>query len=1010
MAPKSKILHTKNADLAKYRDKTGALSQQPSAGDKLFRFVLQLLVLALWRSMRALSVPFGKLFAVYFWMGKSAVTLSLFLEKQLLKMVGWLSGTGWTRESRLGRLSHFYFGVDIRRWHVGLVALVIGGVVTTLVTSIRNSFDARVQKCRLLRRLMAVAKTYDEWRAHALELQHVSGEALRNEAHDDYDRMLLMEKLRTLKRMRAASNPREMMMALRIDLIRNVANIARSQKRRQNLIKTPDLIREYLDEVKQQLEMIAAWPETELPLAEKMSYFQVTRHAYGRTALLLSGGGGLGTFHLGVCKALFERGLLPRVLAGSSVGSIVCAVLGTRTDGELRTLFANLKGFDIGFFQNSTAMDLARHMVSNGHMQNMKYMTEKLKIMLGDCTFLEAFERTGRILNITVCPADTNEPSRLLNYMTAPQVMVWSAVAASSSFPGLYPPQNLHGRNSKGEPVILHGKNGIDTMERRWRDGSLEFDLPVQTLGELFNCNHFLVSQTNPHIVPLVNFKSLFSHKWASIMEAELKHRLQVVQWMLPEWKVSRYLTLWTQPWEGDITFTLPSMLWNLRKTVMNPSPDDLVHAVEIGEHAAWERMVAIDTNCTIEATLDKCMTKLKRRGGATGLQSMATIGGKVPSWLHMPTPLLGMHSMSWGDGIADNDANPMASWGDFQHMFADTPTPGARARMFRGSLDGNGSTSDSLAAGHLSGSTNGVEGAHVPGGRLPPIPSFHSSDQDGFDSASSVAAVSTLRASAGGLLRRADAPPAGSAGMSRRSSVRANLHTMAGLDHDNEPAGPGAGFALSAASSAGQHGGLTSSPQSRSNRSSISIENAAAAARASVQRELDGDGTPSMLHSPSSGIPPLPRPRSTPDQQPPLSHPLPQPTRLRTCVSIGSGYATEAASKLHTLPSFNMQGVPPANGSAPADLSKSNDVADNGDMQEDEECLLQPGVTRDDPPSLVGSKLWGALLPLATTCEALTEHKRVSGETGTPSRANGGAANGGHMPDGVGSVVCFTY
>ncbi len=30
-------------------------------------------------------------------------------------------------------------------------------------------------------------------------------------------------------------------------------------------------------------------------------------------------------------------------------------------------------------------------------------------------------------------------------------------------------------------------------MQRRWRDGSLEFDLPVQTLAEMFNCNHFLV-------------------------------------------------------------------------------------------------------------------------------------------------------------------------------------------------------------------------------------------------------------------------------------------------------------------------------------------------------------------------------------------------------------------------------------------------------------------------------------------------------------------------------------
>jgi TAG lipase/steryl ester hydrolase/phospholipase A2/LPA acyltransferase len=46
----------------------------------------------------------------------------------------------------------------------------------------------------------------------------------------------------------------------------------------------------------------------------------------------------------------------------------------------------------------------------------------KLKTLIGNYTFLEAYERTGRILNVSVCPADTNEPARLLNYLTAPQV------------------------------------------------------------------------------------------------------------------------------------------------------------------------------------------------------------------------------------------------------------------------------------------------------------------------------------------------------------------------------------------------------------------------------------------------------------------------------------------------------------------------------------------------------------------------------------------------------------
>ena len=142
----------------------------------------------------------------------------------------------------------------------------------------------------------------------------------------------------------------------------------------------PQLIREYIAEMKLHLEYLTRQPE--LPLGEKLDFLRETRHCYGRTALVLSGGGALGVFHLvrvpgfrvhsedwchtlrigvmaaslhpayplhaasmvpydlavslfphllstlasvhvqGVVKALFDNGLLPKVLSGSSVGSI----------------------------------------------------------------------------------------------------------------------------------------------------------------------------------------------------------------------------------------------------------------------------------------------------------------------------------------------------------------------------------------------------------------------------------------------------------------------------------------------------------------------------------------------------------------------------------------------------------------------------------------------------------------------------------------------------------------
>jgi TAG lipase / steryl ester hydrolase / phospholipase A2 / LPA acyltransferase len=58
----------------------------------------------------------------------------------------------------------------------------------------------------------------------------------------------------------------------------------------------PQLIREYIAEMKLHLEYLTRQPE--LPLEEKLHFLRETRHCYGRTALVLSGGGALGVFHL----------------------------------------------------------------------------------------------------------------------------------------------------------------------------------------------------------------------------------------------------------------------------------------------------------------------------------------------------------------------------------------------------------------------------------------------------------------------------------------------------------------------------------------------------------------------------------------------------------------------------------------------------------------------------------------------------------------------------------------
>jgi predicted acylesterase/phospholipase RssA len=60
---------------------------------------------------------------------------------------------------------------------------------------------------------------------------------------------------------------------------------------------------------------------------------------------------------------------------------------------------------------------------------------------IGDLTFKEAFDRTGRIINITVPTyrvTGFRGAATLLNYITAPNVVIWSAACASCEYPGLY--------------------------------------------------------------------------------------------------------------------------------------------------------------------------------------------------------------------------------------------------------------------------------------------------------------------------------------------------------------------------------------------------------------------------------------------------------------------------------------------------------------------------------------------------------------------------------------------
>ena len=54
---------------------------------------------------------------------------------------------------------------------------------------------------------------------------------------------------------------------------------------------------------------------------------------------------------------------------------------------------------------------------------DMKVLQECVRANVGDLTFEEAYDRTKRILNISVSSSRTLEVPQLLNYLTAPNVV-----------------------------------------------------------------------------------------------------------------------------------------------------------------------------------------------------------------------------------------------------------------------------------------------------------------------------------------------------------------------------------------------------------------------------------------------------------------------------------------------------------------------------------------------------------------------------------------------------------
>ncbi|XP_060177372.1 triacylglycerol lipase SDP1 [Lycium barbarum] len=533
-----------------------------------------------------------------------------------------------------------------------LVLVTLLAFLLRRYTNVKSKAEMAYRR-KFWRNMMRSALTYEEW-AHAAKMLDKETQKM-NEA-DLYDEELVRNKLNELQHRRQEGSLRDIIFCMRADLVRNLGNMCNSELHKGRL-HVPRLIKEYIDEVSTQLRMVCDSDSEELLLEEKLAFMHETRHAFGRTALLLSGGASLGAFHVGVVKTLVEHKLLPRIIAGSSVGSIMCSIVATRSWPELQSFFED-SWHSLQFFdQLGGIFTIFRRVMTQGAVHEIRHLQVLLRNLTNNLTFQEAYDMTGRILGITVCSPRKHEPPRCLNYLTSPHVVIWSAVTASCAFPGLFEAQELMAKNRSGDLVPYHppfhlGPDATSgASSRRWRDGSLEVDLPMMQLKELFNVNHFIVSQANPHIAPLLRIKEFvrayggnFAAKLAELTEMEVKHRChQVLELGFPLGGIAK---LFAQDWEGDVTVVMPATLAQYSKIIQNPSTLELQKAANQGRRCTWEKLSAIKANCGIELALDECvailnhMRRLKRsaeRAAAAshGLSSTVRFNAsrRIPSW-----------------------------------------------------------------------------------------------------------------------------------------------------------------------------------------------------------------------------------------------------------------------------------------------------------------------------------------------------------------------------------------
>ena len=154
----------------------------------------------------------------------------------------------------------------------------------------------------------------------------------------------------------------------------------------------------------------------QLDAEEKRTLFKRMHTNFGRTALCLSGGASFAYYHFGVVKALLDANLLPEVITGTSGGALVAALVATRTNEELKKLLVPALAGRINACSEGFTTWIPRWWKTGARFDSLEWAKKSSWFTRGSMTFKEAYERTGRILNVSCVPADPHSPTLVTLY------------------------------------------------------------------------------------------------------------------------------------------------------------------------------------------------------------------------------------------------------------------------------------------------------------------------------------------------------------------------------------------------------------------------------------------------------------------------------------------------------------------------------------------------------------------------------------------------------------------